>query len=220
MTDHHDCNGDAAAYVLGALGPEEAESFRRHLETCVVCRDEVVAFQQVTDALPMAVPQYPASRSLRRRVLREVRADASAKRSRWHWPSFSLPRIPALAGALAALIIALVIGIEAGSSSSGGTRVIAASVGSADVRVSGSHAELLVHHLPPPPPGHIYEMWIQRGNASPTPTRTLFSVTRTGASAVGVPGSVRGVSRLMVTAEPNGGSLLPTSMPVIVARLS
>ena len=29
--DSHDCGGDAAAYVLGALEPEEAEAFSRHL---------------------------------------------------------------------------------------------------------------------------------------------------------------------------------------------
>jgi hypothetical protein len=36
---------------------------------------------------------------------------------------------------------------------------------------------------------------------------------------VGVPGSVKGVSRLMVTAEPAGGTLAPTTAPVIVASL-
>jgi anti-sigma-K factor RskA len=224
VTETRDCGGDAAAYVLGALEADEAEAFGRHMESCVVCRDEVAAFQQVTNALPMAAPQYPVPRALRRRVVGAVRADAAAQgkaaRSPWRWPALALPRPRLLAGGLAALILALAVGLELGSSGSAGTRVIAASVGSADVRVSGSHAELVVHHLPPPPPGHIYELWLQRGHTSPAPTHALFSVTRAGSSDVGVPGDVHGVSRLMVTAEPAGGSLMPTAMPVIVAQLS
>src|SRR5436305_742819 len=71
-----DCGGDPAAYVLGALEPEEVDTFRAHMETCVVCRDEVVAFERTADALALAVPQYRAPRGLRRRVLRVVRAEA------------------------------------------------------------------------------------------------------------------------------------------------
>jgi anti-sigma factor RsiW len=224
MTERHDCGGDVAAYVLGALEPEEAEAFRRHLETCVVCRDEVNAFRQVTDALSMAAPQYPPPRSLRRRVIKAVRAEAVAQRQparrRLSWPALARPRVPVLAGGLAALVLALAVGLELGSSGPTPTHVISASVGSADVRVSGSHAELLVHHLPPPPPGHVYELWLQHGHASPSPTRALFSVTSSGSSDVGVPGDVHGVSRLMVTAEPDGGSQVPTGRPVIVAQLT
>ncbi len=224
MSENRDCGGDAAAYVLGALDHEEARAFRAHLESCVVCRDEVAALRPVADALPMAAPQYPASRALRRRVLRTVAAEPKGEgapaRRRWRLPAVALPRPSVLAGGLAAVVVAVFAGVEIGSSGSSSTRVIDASVGSAEVRVSGSHAELVVHHLPAPPAGHVYEMWLQRGQQPPSPTSTLFTVTRNGTSDVGVPGSVSGVSRLMVTAEPAGGSLKPTSTPVIVAPLS
>ena len=49
MSESHECGGDAAAYVLGALEPDEVEAFRLHMASCVVCRDEVAAFEQVTD---------------------------------------------------------------------------------------------------------------------------------------------------------------------------
>jgi anti-sigma-K factor RskA len=219
----HDCGGDAAAYVLGALEADEAQAFRKHLESCAVCRDEVMALQQVADALPMAAPQQPVPRGVRRRVLRAVRADArlqsSAMRRRWQWPSLALER-PALAlAATAAAAAAIFAGVEIGTSGSSGTRLISASVGNAEVRVSGSHADLLVRHLPPLAHGRIYEMWLQRGQQPPVSTHTLFTVTKNGTGEVGVPGSVKGVSRLMVTAEPAGGSLAPTTTPVIVASL-
>jgi anti-sigma factor RsiW len=224
--DTRDCGGDPAAYVLGALEPDEVEAFRTHMETCVVCRDEVLAFSRTADALATTVPQYRAPRTLRRRVLRAVRAEPRAQRQRrprlapaLSWLS---PR-PALAG-LGALVVAaaLAVGLSLGTSG-GGARTVQASVvglpGSAQVRVTHGRAELIAEHLPPPPPGHVYEVWLQHGSAAPTPTPTLFSVTRTGAADVGVAGSLRDVSHVLVTPEPAGGSLVPTHAPVIVARL-
>jgi hypothetical protein len=47
----------------------------------------------------------------------------------------------------------------------------------------------------------------------------LFTVTSHGDATVGVPGSVSGVKVVMVTSEPLGGSKVPTTSPVIIARL-
>jgi hypothetical protein len=66
---HADCGSEVAAYALGALEPAEAEACRRHLETCVACRDELAAFAQVVDALAISTPQYRAPKALRGAVL-------------------------------------------------------------------------------------------------------------------------------------------------------
>ncbi|HZL54474.1 MAG TPA: anti-sigma factor [Solirubrobacteraceae bacterium] len=213
----HDCGNDAAAYALGALEPEEAHAFERHMESCAVCRDEVAAFVLAADALPLAAPQHAAPRALRRRVMREV-----AQQSRQ-----SAPRVPALkraprrvaAGfAVALAAAALVVGISLGTGGSA-TTVIKASVGSAELQVSSGHGQLVVAHLSRPAAGRIYELWIQHGSSKPSPS-TLFSVASNGTADVGVPGSLHGVSRLLVTDEPAGGSRAPTTPPVIVAALS
>lgn len=222
-----DCGGDAAAYALGALEPAEAEAFRQHLHTCIVCRDELAAFQQVIDVLPMTAPQYSPSRALRRRVLRAVKdesrlaEEAAPRRSRR--PSLSWPSLPRPALALAAVLVVLVAGVAGAalsSSSSTSSRVIQASVGSAQLRVSGDRGELIVHKLPAPPAGRIYEVWLQQANGSLSPTNALFSVTSAGTGDVGVPGNLSRVRQVLVTQEPAGGSRAPTSAPVIVARLS
>src|SRR4030081_3047565 len=70
-----DCGSDAAAYVLGALDPGQAEEFLRHMSTCTVCQDEVAAFGQVADALHLLAPQLRAPSGLRRRGMGAVRAD-------------------------------------------------------------------------------------------------------------------------------------------------
>lgn len=232
MSEQNDCHGDAAAYVLGALEDEEAVAFRRHMGECAVCRDEVVNLEGVVNALPMAAPQMEVPARLRRRVMTEVRADArrrsvgsEGRSARWRlsWPAF-VGRPALAAGALFAAA-ALAFGVV--QLSSGGSthpRVIQASVlgvsGSATVRVSGGHAELAVQHIPAPPQGRIYQVWLQRGGKQPSPTSALFSVTSSGSGTVDIPGNLHGVRAVMVTAEPLGGSQVPTRAPVIIAQLA
>jgi anti-sigma-K factor RskA len=227
----HDCGADAAAYVLGALEPDEAEAFVRHMDGCVVCRDEVAAFQQVADALAMAPPQHRAPHGLKRRVLRAVQeSDPQARRTaRWRpaWlGSVALVPRPALAAiATLAIAVVVVVAIALGSGGSSGKRVIAASVtgspGSAQLTVSGGHAELVVRNFPQPAAGHIYEVWKLRSGAKvPSATRALFSVNSSGAGDIGVPGDLHDVTAVLVTQEPAGGSLVPTRAPVITASLA
>jgi hypothetical protein len=73
--------------------------------------------------------------------------------------------------------------------------------------------------MPAPPLGRIYEVWLERGSRPPEPTDALFSVTGEGNGTAGVPSDLRGVSKVLVTAEPLGGSLKPTRSPVIVASV-
>ncbi len=223
MPENHGCGANAAAYVLGALEPHEVEEFREHLAGCAVCRDEVIVFGGVVDALPLTAAQYPVPKGLRRRVMRAVREEprSDVERGRVRTsPRWTLmPRAALAAGVAAVAVVAVLVGlaIGSGSSSSSGTRVIAASVGNAELRVSGGRADLIVRHLPPPGPGHIYELWTERAGQPPAPTTALFSVTSAGTAHVGVPGSVAGVSKVLVTPEPDGGSKVPTHAPVIVA---
>lgn len=222
MSENPDCGQDAAAYVLGALEPDEADEFRRHLEQCAVCRDEVSSLRHVVDALPMAAPQYPLPRGLRRRVLGTARrtprqAPPSARAS----PSRSRMVVPvrAIAGGLAAVIVAVVVALALTSGGSPGPRVIQASTGNAELRIAGGQGELIVRALPQPPAGQIYEVWLARPNRPFTPTSALFGVTTGGQAYVGIPGDLNGVSEILVTPEPAGGTKVPTHAPVIVARL-
>jgi anti-sigma-K factor RskA len=231
MSGQHDCGADAAAYVLGALQPAEAEEFSRHLATCVVCRDEVAAFQHTANALAMTPPQHAAPRALKRRVMRAVREreaeahDSDTRRPR-RWGSGLFVARPAIAAIAAFAVVVVVIGaIIVSSGGSSGTRTIAATVsrspGTAQLSVSGGHAELVVRGFPQPTVGHIYEVWkVHSGAKAPSPTRALFSVNSSGAADVGVPGDLDGVTQVLVSQEPAGGSLAPTTAPVIVASLA
>lgn len=222
MSGNPGCGLDAAAYVLNALEPDEAEAFHRHLEQCAVCRDEVGSLRDVVDALPMAAPQHPVPRGLHRRVLGAVRrepgqAPPSARASPARWPV--AVRAAALAGGLAAIIVAVVVAVTLASGGSPGARVVQASTGNAELRIAGGRGELIVRALPQAPTGQIYEVWLARPNHPLTPTPTLFDVTTAGQASVGIPGDLNGVSEVLVTAEPAGGTRVPTHAPVIVARV-
>jgi len=214
------CGDDVAAYALGALEPGEADAFRRHLADCPECREELAGFEQVTEALPPGAV-YAVPRSLKRRVMHDIRANPKQSTARPPELAGPLLRRPLLvwSGALAAVLIAVIVAVALTSGGSSATKVIQASAGNAELRVTDGRGDLVVHRLPQLRPGRIYEMWVQSGSAPPVPTGTLFSVSSSGTASVGVPGSLNGVSAVMVTDEPAGGSPAPTTTPLIVARL-
>jgi anti-sigma-K factor RskA len=229
--DRRECGGDVAAYALGALEPAEAKAFRRHLETCAICQEELRSFQEVVNELPLTAPEHKAPAAIRRKVMREVNADARARRraggadagppqpARGGW---LVPR-PALALGVALLVAAgVTVGVIAGSSPGPSPRVVTGQVvgtGTAQLRVVRGRASLVVRRFAQPPAGKIYEVWLVRGRRAPSPTSALFSVTSAGTGVVEVPGNLKGVSSVLVTPEPMGGSPHPTHAPVISISL-
>jgi anti-sigma-K factor RskA len=231
-----DCGHDAGAYVLDALEPEEAARFRRHLDACAICRDEVQRLREVVERLPLAAPQLAVPRSLRRRVMRGLH-DAGAQgtgrhragRRPWRRAAPGAPFARASpAGALLAVALlaagATYAGVKLTEGSRSHERVVRASVtppaASAVVRVHAGRAELVVRGMPAPPAGKVYEVWLARAGRAPAATSALFDVAADGSAVVDVPGDIRGVSEVLVTPEPRGGSARPTHAPVISARLA
>jgi anti-sigma-K factor RskA len=225
-TGGHDAfHEDAAAYVLGALTAEEHERFSGHLAACPECREEVARLQVAADALPLSTPQLSAPPELKRRVMEAVEEPQPGRRP-VRREAARAPRRWAMGGVVALAAVAVVLAVVAlastGGSGSAPARVVRAQVqtrgASATLRIDGGRGELVVNGMPQVPPRGTYEVWVQRG-AAPQPTDALFSVSGAGAATVAVPGSMAGVRRVLVTAEPLGGTTTPTSPPVIVARL-
>jgi Anti-sigma-K factor rskA len=171
-------------------------------------------------------PHHEVSGALRRRVMQAVEAEPRAPspgpRPRPHL--HSRPRRPSRRAVLSLAVAFAVVLVVAAARPGGfiphgsGSRVIAAAVGDARLRIAGGAGELIVDHLPRTPPGRIYELWIQHGRRMPAPS-TLFGVTSRGTADIGLPGELSGVTRVLVTLEPADGSAVPTTAPVIVAGL-
>jgi anti-sigma-K factor RskA len=228
LRDSDGC-GDAAAYLLGSLERDEADVFKQHREACVVCRDEINAYEEVLWVLPMAVPQFRAPKRLRRSVIRAVRQERQLGRSPgWQGAGRRAlgahPRLAWSSLLASATIAAATVAIVLFSSGGPAKQEIEANVlsgpGQAQVLLSGGQEELILHGVRPSAPRHVYEVWVQRGQNSPTPVDVLFKVAPSGDAQIGLPRDLHGASRLLVTQERDGGSPAPTSSPVIVAELT
>ena len=103
---------------------------------------------------------------------------------------------------------------------SGEKRIDSTLGGAATLHISADRTKLVVRHIAAPPQGKIYEVWLQYGKHTPRP-KALFKPGRDGDASVVVPGSMYGVSHVLVTAEPAPhGTRAPTANPVITASLS
>ena len=225
-----DCGqrANAAAYALGAL--EDADAYREHLLSCAGCRAEVAELRLAVDALPSTVTPARAPESLRRKVLDAVRSEADllraagrkadraprARRSPASWRRLLAGSASLAAGAAALILLA----VSGGSSNA--VRVTTAQIAASErgahgtLRVASGRAELVLGGMRQAPRGQIYEVWLSRGEGSaPAATDALFGVTRAGKALVEVPGSLRGIKEVLVTREPLGGSLHPTSAPIV-----
>lgn len=234
---------DAGAYVLHALDDVELDDYAQHLAGCADCRREVAQLQTVVDTLPMAAPQTEPPPALKDRIMRTVLAEAellqaagpeadrvpspAPKRRRGLRLGGLTALRPALAGGLAAVLVAL--GVAGGALVRGGEDEPATSVVTGTTTMPGAkvalaltqaRGELRVRALPPAKGDRVYQVWLQTGDEAPRPSRTLFDVRRDGRADVQIAESLEGVDRVLVTAEPHGGSSTPSGAPVLVAETS
>lgn len=229
--------GDTAAtYLLGALPEDEGYAFELHLAGCARCQRDIHQLSSAAEALGSTVPIVSAPPALGDRIRAIVRAEAellqaagpeadrpASKRAR-RGPAWLRPRFAVGATLAAGLACGLAVGATVLGSSTVGTRAISAQVlapgvardVSATLDVTGEHGTLQVSHFPSLPAGRVYEVWRVVGTKK-LPTNSLFTVNREGNATAAVPGSLRGVHEILVTQEPEGGSLVPTSNPIIAA---
>jgi anti-sigma factor RsiW len=237
--DMNDCehSTDAGAWVLGALDEPEAARYGQHLRECARCRDEVASLRAAAVALPLATDQIAPPPALKSRIMRVVESEAQLLRAsgpdadRVHPPRprrrllapFSLRGLPAAGLAAVMLAVGVAGGVLLSGDSSPQTRTVEGNVatagGRAIVRITDGRAKLEVMGLRNPARGRVYQVWLKRGNGAPQPTDALFNVNVRGHGHVEVPGSVSGVDEILVTSEPQGGSVVPTTKPVITAAV-
>jgi hypothetical protein len=113
------------AYALGCLDQEEAAQLGLHLANCLVCQEELRAYEKIASELPSAVPQRSPPDTLRAQLLESVLSSSVGKASStrdavlstgywvktspllsfWQW--LLNWRVPALAGVGLILILAV-----------------------------------------------------------------------------------------------------------------
>ncbi len=219
---------DAAAYVLGAL--EDGDAFREHADGCAACRAELAKLAPAAEVLPVAVPERRAPAGMNERIMARVTAEAELLRAAgpdadrapasrgWAWRGLGISG--AVVAVLAAALVAVIASTGGGARERTTSAQVAPAVAGARaaLKQSGTHAELVVAHMPQAPLGKVYEVWLKQSDGAVRPTSALFSVTNTGGGTVDVP-RLDHVTAVMVTSEPLGGSTHPTGPPLLVFRL-
>jgi anti-sigma-K factor RskA len=241
--DHDRWSDEVAAYVLGALNPDEAREVERHLETCSRCQAALRWSMPAVNALPEAVEQLKPPASLRTRLMNETKRDAAehakvaaADQGLGFWGrlterlrgSRSRPLVlsPAFGLLAVALVVVAIAGYEIGTTGSGesgggagGGQVATFEAGKAPGVVAkvirsgdGSGGTLELANVRPLQYNRVLEAWVKRGEKV-MPVRALFVPDDEGKATTMLP-EMKGVSAVMVTIEPRGGSDEPTSTPI------
>ncbi|GLY31611.1 anti-sigma factor [Kineosporia sp. NBRC 101731] len=233
MPDLHDLHTLAAAYALDALDDLERRAFERHLPDCESCTLEVREFSEAAASLAARVAE-PAPAGLHAAVMSEIgRTRQLSSSSGRPGRRFGQGRL--LAGAAAVLlVIAGVAGLggtawhehrlaqEARATAAGITRVLTdpdrietsrevAGGGRATMVMADGGAVLSTSGIPDAPSGHEYQMWVMRDGT--VQSGGILSV-RDGDGSAFMTGLSTDV-RLAVSVEPAGGSVRPTTTPVV-----
>lgn len=222
---------DAAGWVMGTLSGEETARFERHLAGCADCALVVSRLSEARELLRDAAAGVAPPPEVRDTLMTTVRAEASLFDAA-EAPDDGKPvvrpkrprRFTELVGGVALLAIGVVIGsLWSPGDRSGDAPVPRRFEGSvtdagggprakAAVIVRGGVAQLVLSDVAAPPRGRVYQVWVVRRPSVATPTGTLFTVPRSGDTKVSLP-DLRGVERVIVSAEPPRGSRRPTPPP-------
>jgi anti-sigma-K factor RskA len=73
------------AYALGALDANDSAALAIHLKSCTSCRDELAAYQTLSDNLLMAIPPQTPPTSLRQRLKTKLPSARKASNGLWTW---------------------------------------------------------------------------------------------------------------------------------------
>jgi anti-sigma-K factor RskA len=218
----HDRRSDElAAYLLGALEPGEAAELERHLAGCEECRTELEWLRPAVQLLPESVERVEPPRELRGRLMEQVRSEAESaavpQRARGRgirgWSLRPMAGLAALA-----LVVAAVAAYAISDGESGGGNVTTVVAGhspevTAEMVRDGESGTLHLANLHQLPRDKVLQAWVER-DGSVESAKTLFIPNQDGTASATIDG-MDGVSTVMVTAEPRGGSVQPTSDPIV-----
>ncbi len=240
--EHNDRLEAVAAYAIGGLDAEQVPDFEEHLTGCKRCQEELRWLEPAVQALPEAVELQKPPPEIKQRLMAEVHGDIAtderrARSEKRRERAESRPGIgewlrglslggltwKPLAGlAVAILVIAggigYAVGTDGGASGTHTTEVpVAANGVGAKVVTEDDRGELHLTGIKQLPKGRILEAWVEReGVVEPVPA--LFAPDQAGRASTTIE-NMKGVTTVLVTREPAGGSKKPTTKPVVAVPI-
>jgi anti-sigma-K factor RskA len=180
--DHRTFKDNLSAYALGALDADETSALEAHLLTCDECRAELADYQRVTSGLLTALPPQNPRLALKRSLQKRLSANGVSARPRLKW-SLNQSLLAAAFILLIGLNIYSVFEVASvkreqselngqyGSDQTAIAMLAYPSTQSIGFDQNGVSGSLLVDknrnllavfawHLPSPPAGKTYQMWL------------------------------------------------------------
>jgi hypothetical protein len=237
---------EAVAFALGSLDPEQVDDFKEHLKGCKRCQEELRWLAPAVRALPEAVEAQTPPPGIKTRLMAEVRADAEAEERRFRaeerreraatgggfagWLGGlrigNLTWKPLAGLALVILVVAGGIGYAVGNGGGGSSQThtwelkAAENAGiAAKVVREGEKGEIHLTGLKQLPKGKVLEAWVERENDGKyEAVPALFAPDKAGEASTMIE-NLDGVTTVLVTREPEGGSKQPTQKPFVAVPL-
>jgi hypothetical protein len=143
-------------------------------------------------------------------------APAARSTRRWSIGGWSLRPLAGLAAL--GLVVAAVAAYAIGSGDSGGANTTTVVAGRspgvvAEVVSDGGSGTLHLANLHQLPSNKVLQAWVER-DGRVVSAKTLFVPNQDGTASATID-DMEGVKTVMVTAEPRGGSVQPTSSPIV-----
>lgn len=230
-TPHQEMQDLLAAYALGSLEADETARVAAHLETCPACREELAAYEAVTDMLATAVPLVTPPPALKARLMARTQTAVVPPQThhqsikeywqRWrpaHWRSASWR--PALALVVLVLAVTALIIWQQNRPATPAQFTLTATehapeaTGVITVAADGT-ATLTITNLPPLTAEQQYQLWLIRDGQRDS--GAVFSVNADGSAQVTIQATrpFASYQAFGITIEPAGGSPGPTGERVL-----
>lgn len=232
MTDHRDdLTTRAASYAVGALTDAERRDVESDLRRDRRLAAEVREFTETTALLGLSVEPVAAGSSLREALLGAIESTPQESAEVTRGPWLARP-VTALIGVAAALVIvvggvAAALTLTSVPSSPVDQIVAAADSERASVTVEGGgtvtavwsvdlqKVALLVDDLAPLPADRTYQAWFMRADGEADAAGT-FEATPGHLLSLALAGDMEPGDSIGISIEPAGGSVAPTSAPIVV----
>lgn len=237
--EHNNMRELLPAYALHSLDDDEAAQVARHLDTCADCREELAAYEAVSDSLPLAMTEITPSAALKDQLFVQIReqpeevpkattASTSIAQSIHNWFTGSSWRPVAVGLGIVVLILSILLWQQLSFSNSvrfeqfvmTSTDAAPDATGLIIMGEDGEFGTLVVDRLPVLGDEQEYQLWLIKNGE-----RTdggVFSVYKTGYQTIRIhgPDPLASYTSFGVTVEPAGGSEQPTGQRVLEYNLS
>lgn len=225
------------AYALDILDASETELVAAHLQVCASCQDELRAYRQVVDDLPLAMAEADPPPGLKDKIMQQASKTkaASQPQASTNWWQGLKERLAfrTPAWGLVSLVLILVLGasnlflwqrlnqIEQNTPSTLATVSLIGGDFTSDatgmlvISQDGNHGTLIVDGLPALNPSQQYQLWLIRDGQRTS--GGVFSVDPEGYGSLWIdsPKPLVSYNGVGITIEPAGGSPGPTGERVL-----